>query len=126
MESCLLRKSSDVKLPHNYFGALSRLQSIKKIDKETLYSKKYCAKIEEYVKQNYARKLTEDEIKKKNGKVWYLPHFGVTNVNKPGKLRFVFDVAAKYRGISLNDALVTGAVLLTYYWMCFFDFVETK
>ena len=29
------------------------------------------------------------------GRVWYLPHFGVRNANKPGRVRLVFDATAK-------------------------------
>jgi len=35
----------------------------------------------------------------------YLPHFGVHNPNKPGKLRWVFDGAAMSSGFSLNGVL---------------------
>jgi len=34
---------------------------------------------------------------------WYLPHHAVQNVNKPGKIRVVFDCLAKYGGTSLNE-----------------------
>ena len=37
-------------------------------------------------------------------KVWYILHHGVTNINKPGKLRVVFDCSAEYGGILLNEA----------------------
>lgn len=37
--------------------------------------------------------------------IWYLPHFGIYNANKPDKVRIVFDVAAKTFGMSLNAQL---------------------
>ena len=39
------------------------------------------------------------------GLVWYLPHFFVTNLNKPGKIRVVFDAAARFR---YNDLFLRG------------------
>ena len=41
-------------------------------------------------------------------RVWYLPHHPVTNPNKPGKVRVVFDCAATYKGVSLNNQLLQG------------------
>ena len=39
---------------------------------------------------------------------WYLPIFGVHHPKKPSKIRVVFDSAAKYDGVSLNDVLMSG------------------
>ena len=41
-----------------------------------------------------------------SGKMWYLPHHGVCHRNKPGKIRVVFDLSAKYKGICLNKELL--------------------
>jgi hypothetical protein len=45
-------------------------------------------------------------------KTWYLPHHPVQNLNKPGKVRVVFDCAAKYEGKCLNDYLLQGPDLV--------------
>ncbi len=43
---------------------------------------------------------------------WYLPHHGIYHPRKPDKLRVVFDCSAKFRGVSLNDTLLTGPDLI--------------
>ena len=36
------------------------------------------------------------------GKIWYLPHFGVYHPRKPDQIRVVFDSSAEYQGVSLK------------------------
>lgn len=43
---------------------------------------------------------------------WYLPHFGITNPNKPGKMRLVFDGSAFDHGFSLSYQLLKGPTML--------------
>ena len=64
--------------------------------------------VNEYVNRGYARKLTPEKAARKRRITWYLPHHPVFNVNKPNKSRVVFDVAARFNGVSLIDQVYQG------------------
>ena len=61
-----------------------------------------------YIKNGYARKLSNGEIDKTSQKTWYLPHLLVFNEHKVNKFRIVFDAAAEHDSMSLNKTLLTG------------------
>ena len=61
-----------------------------------------------YIEKGHARKLMPEEITTKGPRTWYLPHFAVTNPNKPGKVRIVFDAASECEGTYLNKNLLQG------------------
>ncbi len=44
----------------------------------------------------------------KNEEVCYLPIFSVYHPRKPGQIRVVFDSSAQYKGLSLNQVLLSG------------------
>ncbi|XP_074030342.1 uncharacterized protein [Leptinotarsa decemlineata] len=103
-----LWKRDDLTLPPSKTNALNRLYCMeRKMDKDAKFAEEYTAKITEYLQKGYARKLHPSEVQN-NKNNWYLPHFGVANINKPGKIRLVFDAAAKSQGVSLNDFLCQG------------------
>ena len=96
-------------LPNNKPQALQRFASLqRRLSADPQLQDKYAAVVNSYVSDGYARKLTAAEAATTNNKTWYLPHHCVTNVNKPGKVRVVFDAAAVHDGISLNSQLMTG------------------
>ncbi|KAK3726813.1 hypothetical protein QZH41_019603 [Actinostola sp. cb2023] len=108
-ETGLLWRHDDVKLPSNRREAETRLSSLKrKFRREPELETKYRTTMEGYIAKGHARKLSPEEASKVGPRTWYLPHFAVTNENKPGKVRIVFDAAAEHHGTSLNKNLLQG------------------
>ena len=126
-ETGLLWRTPDITLPESKTMATSRLKSLeRKMDRNPAFSEAYSRKIEQYIEDGYARKLSADELAQETTREWYLPHFGVTNPNKPGKLRLVFDAAARSNGTSLNDALMPGPDLLNPLTSVLFKFRQHR
>ncbi|XP_028404802.1 uncharacterized protein LOC114527367 [Dendronephthya gigantea] len=103
-------------LPNNRSMAEQRMKSLQwRLKKNPKLKEKYKNVIEDYVEKGFASKVIEEPAKQlqKNesssiGRVWYLPHHPVFHPQKPGKVRVVFDCAAKYKNTSLNDQLLQG------------------
>ncbi|UYV69947.1 hypothetical protein LAZ67_7001295 [Cordylochernes scorpioides] len=102
----LLWRDAEGTLPGSYQMALGRLRHTeRKLANDPLLLAAYKAKFDEYQEKEYIRKLDSIKVTKGSERTWYIPHFGVTNPNKSGKLLLVFDAAARSNGVSLNEAL---------------------
>ncbi|CAL8068955.1 unnamed protein product [Orchesella dallaii] len=113
-ETTLLRRSEPVQFPNIYSAALRRLNYVEhKMGRDSNFKMQYSQRVQYYLENGYERILHDDEAKECSPKTWFLPYFGTVHPNKPGKVRIVFDTAAKVDGISLNSMLLTGPVLLT-------------
>ena len=77
----------------------------KKLSREPMLHEKYTATVSDYIEKGYAKEIPHGAT---TDRTWYLPHHPVTNDNKPGKVREVFDSAAKFKGVSLNSKLLQG------------------
>lgn len=84
-----------------------------RLRKDPTLSEAIREKINDHVSKGYIRRLSDDELKKPQSRVWYLPIFPVVNPNKPGKIRIVWDAAATVHGVSLNSFLLKGPDQLT-------------
>ena len=92
---------------YNRSMAERRLQMLKnRLQQDSELCQNYKATMEQYLTMGHARRVPLNEVRVQDKPLWYLPHHPVQN--KPGKTRIVFDCAAKYRGTSLNDQLLTG------------------
>ena len=98
---------------HTTDPLLKQLQHLKgRLKRDEELRIKYKAVIDDYVAKGYAKKMSNEEAAERSDVTWYLPHHPVLNPNKPGKVRVVFDAAAKFQGTSLNDQLVQGPDLI--------------
>ncbi|XP_071951906.1 uncharacterized protein [Antedon mediterranea] len=97
-----------VLMPNNRAQAQQRASQLKrKFDKSQTFYEDYKRFITKVIEAGYAERV-KDNIIRNDGMVWYLPHHGIYHPNKPGKIRVVFDCAARYHGTSLNDQLLQG------------------
>ncbi|XP_064621732.1 uncharacterized protein LOC135484315 [Lineus longissimus] len=96
-------------LPDNYSMAKKRLESLgRRFQKDATLHERYNTEFKTLLEEGYAELVPDEEISRKDGMVWYLPHHPVLNPKKPEKTRIVFDCAAKHRGTSLNENVLQG------------------
>ena len=95
----------DAYVPNNFRVAEARLRSLcAKLKTSNLYEQ-YDSEIKCLLTKGYAEIV---DVNAHKNQIWYLPHHCVVNVNKPGKIRIVFDCSAKYEGESLNQKCNQG------------------
>ncbi|XP_053686303.1 uncharacterized protein LOC128735844 [Sabethes cyaneus] len=114
-ETGLLWRQEDPVVPDSYSMALRRLVSLeRKLSKNPELYKSVQEQVTLYEQKGYAHQITEKELKStKPGKSWYLPLGIVQNPKKPGKIRLIWDAAARAGGMSFNDMLLKGPDMLT-------------
>ena len=106
----LLWRDKQTVLPDNRAVAQSRLESLKRrLIRDDQLHQLYAKTLQNYIDHGYAEPVPGDaEVASRR---WFLPHHPVTNPNKPGKVRIVFDCASRCKGVSLNDMLMQGPQL---------------
>jgi len=96
----------DASFPVNLHVALNRLRKNRiGLLKRGLFDQ-YNEEIQKLLNEGYAEEVPAGGPS--GDRVWYLPHQAVVTDKKPGKLRVVFDCAARYMGESLNDKCLQG------------------
>jgi len=100
-------------LANNRKVAVAKLHSTeKRLLAKPDYKDVYTSQIQDMLDRKAARKITQAELEKYNGPKFYLAHHAVLKDSKSTPCRIVFDCAAKYMGLSLNDCLAKGPSLL--------------
>ena len=106
----LLRSSQSVEGRDNSEEAEKCLFSLEKNLKKPEVVRHYKEAMNADVKKGYFWKLETNEAE--GDPSWYLPHFPVIREDRETtKVHIVFDLAARCKGISLNDTMLTGPKL---------------
>ncbi|XP_065073508.1 uncharacterized protein LOC135697661 [Ochlerotatus camptorhynchus] len=115
LETGLLWRNDDPCLPNSYPMAVRRMEALeRKLSKDSYLDGKVRGQIAEYLEKGYAHRITAAELESTEpGRVWYLPLGVVRNPNKPGKVRLIWDAAARVNGVSFNDLMLKGPDMLT-------------
>ncbi|XP_071827282.1 uncharacterized protein [Apostichopus japonicus] len=93
-------------LPNNKGQARKRFEMLeRRFRRDPELKIKYVEFMNKMYDRGYMEQVSETSYE---GREWYLPHHPVISNKKPGKVRVVFDCAAKQAGVSLNDLLLQG------------------
>ena len=107
--------------------ALHRLHLTKrKFTTNNELAMKYKGIVNEYISKGNARKLSQEEANRTSLITNYIPHYGIQNPNKTGKLRVLFDAATYFNYSCLNGHLLRGPNLLNNLIGLFLRFREGK
>jgi hypothetical protein len=99
-------------LPNNKYLAIQRLKSLrKKLLTNPDFLQDYQHFMQRLLEDRHAEEVPDAELNT-DVNTWYLPHHGVYHPRKPSKIRVVFDCSSRYKGVSLNDILLTGPDLI--------------
>ncbi|XP_014672252.1 PREDICTED: uncharacterized protein LOC106812791 [Priapulus caudatus] len=103
-------RSKEVRPPDNRGQALNRTLSLhRKLVKTPDFHRDYSSYMSNLTEKGYAERVqAEPHDPGREGPKGYIPHHGIYNPSKPGKIHVVFDCSAKVMGLSLNDTLIPG------------------
>lgn len=101
-------RSEDTEFPNNMLLAEKRASYLmRRFLKDDNFKEDYVTAMNTTLEKGYAERVPESERGRNDGKVWYIPHHGVRHPQKK-KLRVVYDCAASYKSVSLNQELLQG------------------
>ena len=97
-------------LPNNYHAALATLRKTEQtLSKDKQWVETYQRQMKDMLDRGVARKLSEEELQKWSGPLFYISHLAVVNPKSNSTpVRIVFNSSQVYKGTSLNSYLAKG------------------
>ncbi|XP_055614291.1 uncharacterized protein LOC129760657 [Uranotaenia lowii] len=124
----LLWRFDYIELPDSKPMAEKRLKCLEtRLKKNPDLYDKVRQQIKDYQLKGYAHKATKEELEKFDlRRTWFCPLGVVINERKPGKIRLIWDAAARVEGVSLNSVLMKGPDLISSLLSILFQYRERK
>lgn len=113
-------RSSNITMPYNRYLAVNRVNGLlRTFKKKPKMGKKYFQFMNKVFERGHAVPVPREElleisdqersaINRNDGRVWYLPYFGVYHPRKLDQMRVVFDSSVEFQGIPLSKELFPG------------------
>lgn len=99
-------KVKDNIMPNNRQQAQQRLALLaRRFEREKNFHEEYVTFMSKIIQDGYSSLVSQDDLMKNDGRIWYLPHHNVYQPRE-NKLGVVFDCAARFKGTSLNERLL--------------------
>ncbi|XP_055522798.1 uncharacterized protein LOC129716979 [Wyeomyia smithii] len=127
-ETGLIWAQDDIKFPDSKPMAERRWRCLeKRLEKDPQLYDSVRQQVTDFESKGYIHVVTEKEMAEFDPRrIWYLPLGVVQNPNKPGRIRVIWNAAAKVNGVSLNTMLLKGPDLLTPQLHVTFKFRERE
>ena len=120
-------KRDPKELPKNEVQAKKKLEATeRRLSKTPEHAAAYDRQMMEMTEMNFARKLTQKELKTYKGPVHYIAHHQVVRPEKTTPIRIVFNSSASFQGHRLNDYWMRGPDLLNAFFGVTLRFRENE
>ena len=101
-------RQDNISLPNNRKVAEQRALSLaRRLHKDEAFRKDYNGFMRDVLRKGHAERVPEEQLPRKDGRLWYIPHHGVYHKRKK-TIRVVFDCTSSFQGSSLNSELLQG------------------
>ena len=88
-------RHENVKMPDNHHQAVQHAMSMRKCFKDQQFYDDCVKFMKNNIEKGYAKKVALSHLKNEEGKVWYLPHYGIYHLKKLDKIWVVFDCSCQ-------------------------------
>ena len=102
-------KDDNPSLPNNHALAIARMIYMEqKFKRDGKFHEMYTATINDYIKHGHEIKVKSEKSERPSSIINYLPHDGVRNINKPGRVRVQYRCSTQVPNLKIHALTTTS------------------